>query len=89
MNMDRNTGNTSSNSKADPPSQVIIDAFRDVQAARADRERSKNGRSLCKRCNSRARGEAEKILQEAEAYKKEVVAKAEGEAQDFCNLQWI
>ena len=33
--------------KADPPDQVI-DAFRDVQAARADRERSKKrGRSLC------------------------------------------
>ena len=47
--------------QADPPEQVI-DAFRDVQAARADRERSKN---------------------EAEAYKKEVVAKAEGEASRF------
>ena len=31
----------------------------------------------------RARGEAEKILQQAEAYKKEVVAKAEGEASRF------
>ena len=31
----------------------------------------------------RARGEAAKILQAAEAYKKEVVAKAEGEASRF------
>ena len=31
----------------------------------------------------RARGEAEQVLQQAEAYKKEVVAKAEGEATDF------
>ena len=31
----------------------------------------------------RARGEAQKILQAAEAYKKEVVAKAEGEASRF------
>ncbi len=50
--------------KADPPDQVI-DAFRDVQAARADMERSKN---------------------EAEAYKKEVVAKAEGEASRFLSI---
>ena len=50
--------------KADPPDQVI-DAFRDVQAARADMERSKN---------------------EAEAYKKEVVAKAEGEASRFVSI---
>ena len=31
----------------------------------------------------RARGEAEQVLQQAEAYKKEVVAKAEGEASRF------
>ena len=69
--------------KADPPSQVI-DAFRDVQAARADRERSKNeAEAYANDVIPRARGEAEKILQEAEAYKKEVVAKAEGEASRF------
>ena len=63
--------------KADPPSQVI-DAFRDVQAARADRERSKNeAEAYANDVIPRARGEAEKILQEAEAYKKEVVATAE------------
>ena len=69
--------------KADPPSQVI-DAFRDVQAARADRERSKNeAEAYANDVIPRARGEAEKILQEAEAYKKEVVATAEGEASRF------
>ena len=69
--------------KADPPDQVI-DAFRDVQAARADRERSKNeAEAYANDVIPRARGEAEKILQQAEAYKKEVVAKAEGEASRF------
>ena len=69
--------------KADPPDQVI-DAFRDVQAARADRERSKNeAEAYANDVIPRARGEAEKVLQQAEAYKKEVVAKAEGEASRF------
>ena len=69
--------------KADPPDQVI-DAFRDVQAARADMERSKNEAEAYRNdVIPRARGEAQKILQAAEAYKKEVVAKAEGEASRF------
>ena len=69
--------------KADPPDQVI-DAFRDVQAARADMERSKNeAQAYANDVIPRARGEAQKILQAAEAYKKEVVAKAEGEASRF------
>ena len=69
--------------KADPPDQVI-DAFRDVQAARADMERSKNeAEAYANDVIPRARGEAAKILQAAEAYKKEVVAKAEGEASRF------
>ena len=69
--------------RADPPEQVI-DAFRDVQAARADMERSKNeAEAYANDVIPRARGEAEKILQAAEAYKKEVVAKAEGEASRF------
>ena len=69
--------------QADPPAQVI-DAFRDVQAARADRERAKNeAEGYANDVIPRARGEAEQILQQAEAYKKEVVAKAEGEASRF------
>ena len=69
--------------KADPPDQVI-DAFRDVQAARADMERSKNeAEAYANDVIPRARGEAAKILQAAEAYKKEVVARAEGEASRF------
>jgi membrane protease subunit HflK len=69
--------------KADPPDQVI-DAFRDVQAARADMERAKNeAQAYQNDVIPRARGEAAKILQEAEAYKKQVVAAAEGEASRF------
>ena len=69
--------------KADPPDEVI-DAFRDVQAARANMERSKNeAEAYANDVIPRARGDAAKILQEAEAYKKQVVAAAEGEASRF------
>ena len=69
--------------KADPPDEVI-DAFRDVQAARADMERAKNeAEAYYNDVIPRARGDAAKILQEAEAYKKQVVAAAEGEASRF------
>ena len=72
--------------KADPPDQVI-DAFRDVQAARADMERSKNEAEAYRNdVIPRARGEAAKILQAAEAYKKKVVAQAEGEASRFISI---
>jgi len=72
--------------KADPPDQVI-DAFRDVQAARADMERSKNeAQAYANDVIPRARGEAAKILQAAEAYQKEVVARAEGEASRFLSI---
>jgi len=72
--------------KADPPDQVI-DAFRDVQAARADMERSKNEAEAYRNdVIPRARGEAARILQAAEAYKKQVVAQAEGEASRFISI---
>ena len=72
--------------KADPPDQVI-DAFRDVQAARADMERSKNEAEAYRNdVIPRARGEAARILQAAEAYKKKVVAQAEGEASRFISI---
>ena len=72
--------------KADPPDQVI-NAFRDVQAARADMERSKNeAEAYANDVIPRARGEAAKILQAAEAYKNQVVAKAEGEASRFISI---
>jgi len=72
--------------KADPPDQVI-DAFRDVQAARADMERSKNeAEAYANDVIPRARGEAAKIMQAAEAYKQQVVAASEGEASRFLSI---
>jgi len=72
--------------KADPPDQVI-DAFRDVQAARADMERSKNeAEAYANDVIPRARGEAAKIMQGAEAYKQRVVAASEGEASRFISI---
>jgi membrane protease subunit HflK len=69
--------------KADPPADVI-DAFRDVQRAQADREREQNvAESFANDIIPRARGEAERLLQDAEAYRQEVVARSTGEAQRF------
>ena len=69
--------------KVDPPSEVI-DAFRDVQRARADRERQRNEAEAYQNdIIPRARGLAERNVQEAEAYKSEVVARSEGDASRF------
>ncbi len=72
--------------KVDPP-EAVIDAFRDVQAARADLERLRNEAEAYRNdIIPRARGEAEQLLQEAEGYKQEVVARAEGDAQRFISV---
>ena len=69
--------------KVDPPDQVI-DAFRDVQRAQADRERAVNEAETYQNdILPRARGDAVKMEQEAEAYAQEVVARSEGDAQRF------
>jgi membrane protease subunit HflK len=69
--------------KVDPPSEVI-DAFRDVQRAQADRERAQNeAEAFANDILPRARGEAERLVQEAQAYRQEVVARAQGDAQRF------
>jgi len=72
--------------KVDPPKQVI-DAFRDVQAARADNERLQNeAGSYANRVIPEARGEAERILQSALAYKEQTVAEATGQAARFLKI---
>ncbi len=72
--------------KADPPSQVI-DAFRDVQAARADQEKKQNeAQRYANTMVPQARGEAAKIQQDAEAYKAQVVTEAQGDAQRFLSI---
>jgi membrane protease subunit HflK len=69
--------------KVDPPAEVI-DAFRDVQRAQADRERAQNeAETFANDILPRARGEAERISQEAQAYRQEVEARAQGDAQRF------
>jgi membrane protease subunit HflK len=69
--------------KVDPPQQVI-DAFRDVQAARADEERVQNeAQAYANRVIPEARGEAARILQAAQGYRDKVIAESKGEADRF------
>jgi len=69
--------------KVDPPSQVI-DAFRDVQTARADKEREINQAEAYQNdIIPRARGDAARLVQEAEGYKQEVVDRSKGDASRF------
>jgi membrane protease subunit HflK len=72
--------------KVDPPSQVI-DAFRDVQAARADAERLQNeAQTYANRVVPEARGEATRVLQAAEGYKERTVVEAKGQAARFLSI---
>jgi modulator of FtsH protease HflK len=72
--------------KVDPPAQVI-DAFRDVQAARADAERAQNeAQTYANRRIPEARGEAARTLQAAEAYREQTVAEATGQSARFVKV---
>src|SRR5262245_56792460 len=72
--------------KVDPPAQVI-DAFRDVQAARADQERLQNeARTYANRVIPDARGRSAQILQGAEGYKEQTVAEAKGQTARFLKV---
>jgi membrane protease subunit HflK len=65
----------------------VIDAFRDVQAARADQERLQNeAEAYANRIIPEARGEAEKILQAAQGYRDQVIAEAKGQADRFLKV---
>jgi modulator of FtsH protease HflK len=69
--------------RADPPEQVI-DAFREVQAARQERSTLQNRADAY--ANERlaaARGQSAQILQEAESYRAQQVNAAVGEASRF------
>ncbi len=69
--------------KADPPKQVV-DAFNEVQRAKADMERLKNEADAYRNeVLPVARGDAARILQSAEAYKAEVVNRAQGDANRY------
>jgi modulator of FtsH protease HflK len=69
--------------KADPPQQVI-NAFRDVQTARQERDRlEREADAYANRVLAQARGQAAQVQEEAEAYRAEVVNNAQGEASRF------
>ena len=72
--------------KVDPPSQVI-DAFRDVQAARADLERLQNeAQTYANRVIPDAHGRASQILQNAVGYKEQAIAEAKGQSSRFLQV---
>ncbi|HEY8947308.1 MAG TPA: FtsH protease activity modulator HflK [Rhizomicrobium sp.] len=67
----------------DTPDQVR-DAYRDVQAARADQERMRNeAEAYANKIIPEARGDAAQIVQQAEAYRQKAIAEASGEAKKF------
>jgi len=69
--------------KVDPP-QGAINAFRDVQAARADKERAMNeAQGYLNEVTQKAQGQAEQIVKAADAYKAEQINHANGDAQRF------
>jgi membrane protease subunit HflK len=72
--------------KADPPAQVI-DAYRDVQAARTDQDRMRNeAEAYANKVVPEARGQAARIVQQADGYKQQVTAEAQGEAARFISV---
>jgi membrane protease subunit HflK len=72
--------------RVDPP-QEVIGAFRDVQAARADKEKAINeANTYHNQVVPRAKGEAESIIQKGEAYKATTVARAKGDVQRFSRV---
>jgi membrane protease subunit HflK len=72
--------------KSEPPQQVI-DAFRDVQAAQADKERYQNDAfAYANKIVPEARGEAERIVLGAQGYKQQAIAEAVGQTARFLKV---
>ena len=72
--------------KADPPAQVL-EAYRDVQAARTDQDRMRNeAEAYANKVVPEARGQAARVIQQAEGYKQQVTAEAQGEAARFISV---
>ncbi len=72
--------------KADPP-EGVINAFRDVQTARQERDRlEREADAYANRVLAQARGQAAQLQEEAEAYRAEVVNNAQGEAARFVSV---
>ncbi|MDJ1304693.1 MAG: FtsH protease activity modulator HflK [Candidatus Midichloria sp.] len=65
----------------------VRDAYRDIQSAKADKEREINEAFAYRNdIIPRARGEAQAIIEEAKAYKESAIARATGEAERFKNI---
>jgi membrane protease subunit HflK len=72
--------------QAQPP-QEAIDAFIDVQKAKADRESTvNNAQAYFNQVTQEAQGQAEQIIRQAEGYKAEKIALAQGDAQRFLSV---
>ena len=72
--------------KADPPREVV-DAFNEVQRAKADMERFKNeAEAYRNEVLPKARGKAAQILQDAEAYKASIINRSQGDADRFASV---
>jgi membrane protease subunit HflK len=72
--------------RVDAPQQVV-DAFRDVQAAKADQQRLINEAQLYfNQITQRAEGESQQIILAAEGYKAQTIALATGHAQRFISV---
>jgi modulator of FtsH protease HflK len=72
--------------EVDPPQQVI-EKFRDVQAARNERDTlQKQAQTYADNVIPRAKGEADRILAAAQGYKDQTVAEATGQASRFVKI---
>src|SRR5262245_2507067 len=72
--------------KSEPPPQVI-DAFRDVQAAQADKAKFQNeAYAYANKVVPEARGEADRIVLGAQGYQQQAIAEANGETARFLKV---
>jgi membrane protease subunit HflK len=73
--------------RVDPP-LAVIDAFNDVQRARADQQRARNEAEAYRNdILPRARAEADRVNQEAEVYREQTLNKAHSDAERFNALE--
>jgi membrane protease subunit HflK len=72
--------------QAQPP-QEAIEAFIDVQRAKADRESTVNtAQAYFNKVTQEAQGQAAQLVKQAEAYRAEKIALAQGDAQRFLSV---
>jgi membrane protease subunit HflK len=73
--------------RVDPP-LAVIDAFNDVQRARADQQRARNEAEAYRNdVLPRARAEADRVKQEAQVYREQALNKARSDAERFNALE--